>query len=85
MAGAGQAWRRRTPSWKCSDCQQEAGKQGAHLSGVPAWCGTEGMAEMHSNKGHRHQKERVPAGDRKLEIWEEISKGCRMLGISEVP
>lgn len=42
----------------CSHPQQEAGKWGANLLGVPVCCGTEGMTEMHSNKGHRHQKEK---------------------------
>lgn len=43
---------------RCLHSQQEAGKWGADLLGVPAWCGTEGMAEIHSNKGHRRQKEK---------------------------
>lgn len=36
-------------------------------------------------RGTDTKRRRATARDRKLEIWEETSKGCRMLGINEVP
>lgn len=52
---------------RCLHSQQEAGKWGADLLGVPAWCGTEGMAEIILTRDIDAKRKRATARDRKLE------------------
>lgn len=53
---------RRWPSLRrgdaLKDCGENVSKPGADPLGVSAGCGTEGMSQMYSNQGHRHQKKK---------------------------